>query len=72
MRGRQAWVRRMTAVNRENARVLGVSLLVAALVGGLTASRASDAGAGISAALLGGLTALMLGGWLSTRRAVAR
>lgn len=62
----------MTVVNPENARILGGSLLVAALVGGLTASRVSDAGAGISAALLSGLTALMLGGWLSARRAVAR
>ncbi|MBE7486173.1 MAG: hypothetical protein HS104_40155 [Polyangiaceae bacterium] len=51
---------------------MGGSVLVAALVGGLTASWVPDVGAGISAALLSGLTALMLGGWLSTHRAVAR
>ncbi|MCL4749535.1 MAG: hypothetical protein KJ015_05220 [Myxococcales bacterium] len=59
-------------MNPGNAWVLGGSVLVAALVGGLTASWVPDVGAGISAALLSGLTALMLGGWLSTHRAVAR
>lgn len=46
-----------------NALVLAGSAVSASLALGLTLRW--DAGAGVSAALLGGLGAMMLGGWLS-------
>lgn len=59
-------------MNRGNTLVLAASLLAAVAMGVGVAAHVPDAGAGISAALLGGLTALMLGGWLSARAALAR
>lgn len=59
-------------MNFANVLVLGGSALAAAVAGGLVGSSVPDAGAGISAALLTGLGALMLGGWLSAQRAPAR
>ena len=52
--------------------VLACAALAASSVGGLSLSWVPDAGAGISAALLGGLSTLMLGGWLTAERAPAR
>ena len=53
-----------------NAWVLGGALLAAASIGGLVRYWVPDAEAGVSAALLGGLGALMLGGWAATRHAL--
>ena len=58
-------------MNTANAWVLGGALVVAASIGGLARCLDADAGAGVSAALLAGLGALMLGGWAAARHAHA-